>query len=348
MTKHIPAFDGLRGIAALLVVYHHAISYNFLPEQIDFEGVVGVSLFFTLSGFLMAFLYAKEPLTKRTAIDYAMSRFARIAPAYLLVIVVSWFVRENIDTNFTYDINNQNIVRHLLFSGSKAVFWSIPPEVQFYVFFIMIWWGAYRLRDGHYLPACIVAILSMGMLYFAKGLPGTTLPTKLPFFLFGSLSGFVVTHFRKKQFSPQKLLITQIVLIVTVMGYAFSLAKSGYGGDGTYNTWPYIIFCQVTVFAFALPGKHSDNIFGCRILSALGKLSFVIYLIHDACFYVGQKLVALGYVCNIVGFIIAILLTVVVSIVMHQYIERPSQRYLKWIARNSSLLARNTPKESAF
>ncbi|MGS0743417.1 hypothetical protein ACVBEF_16570 [Glaciimonas sp. GG7] len=71
--------------------------------------------------------------------DYAISRFSRIAPAYLFVVLMAFFIYTLIDPNFIYEFSRKNILRHVLFSWNVSVFWSITPEVEFYFFFVLIW-----------------------------------------------------------------------------------------------------------------------------------------------------------------------------------------------------------------
>lgn len=72
-SKHIPALDGLRGFAATCVFLHHASDMGIL----SFIGHFGVAVFFTLSGFLMAFLYGRRSFTAANAFSYAVMERAR-------------------------------------------------------------------------------------------------------------------------------------------------------------------------------------------------------------------------------------------------------------------------------
>src|SRR4051812_35238183 len=78
--KHVPALDGVRGIAVLLVVAHH---FGFpLSEAWWF----GVDMFFVLSGFLITTLLLREwSATGGIALgQFWLRRVCRLLPAYLL------------------------------------------------------------------------------------------------------------------------------------------------------------------------------------------------------------------------------------------------------------------------
>ena len=71
--EHIKQLDGLRGLAALLVVYSHAGQQGLVPKNTG-TGQIGVMLFFILSGFLMGWLYGRRRLSLAQWADYACSR----------------------------------------------------------------------------------------------------------------------------------------------------------------------------------------------------------------------------------------------------------------------------------
>lgn len=329
-TDQIPALDGLRGLACLCVVLAHLNQAGFVDVSVSHAGALGVSVFFSLSGFLMAYLYARKPFTVQTIAPYVVSRFARIAPAYLLVIVLSWFVKGAVDTGFVYDINNHNIVRHLLFSGSESVFWSIPPEVQFYVFFLGLWWAIRKAASGVYSPTWIMLAVSTAMVLFSAGLPGTTLPTKLTFFLFGSLAGYLSAHTRGRFDFPRAAVVLQIGLICCVMAW---LGFLGRDAEAPYRSVAYALLCMMLIFAFSLPSRHADSLFGSKAMVMLGKWSLAIYLIHEVCLYIAKKPVASGYLPNSLGLALGLGLTFGAAFVLHACVERPAQRRLKTLSR---------------
>jgi peptidoglycan/LPS O-acetylase OafA/YrhL len=79
--RYVPALDGLRGVAMLVVLIYHAV-----PESFP-GGFLGVELFFVLSGFLITSLLLKEH--DRTGIQlgrFYMRRVLRLAPAMIVML----------------------------------------------------------------------------------------------------------------------------------------------------------------------------------------------------------------------------------------------------------------------
>src|SRR5690606_23282132 len=88
---HVAALDGLRGVAVLAVVVYH-LDRDLLPG-----GFLGVSVFFTLSGFLITnLLLVERERSRRVGLrQFWDRRFRRLLPAALLgllvVVVTSWW-----------------------------------------------------------------------------------------------------------------------------------------------------------------------------------------------------------------------------------------------------------------
>jgi peptidoglycan/LPS O-acetylase OafA/YrhL len=151
---HLPALDGLRGIAILLVLIHHAtlpsarLSHPIADELLHL-GFAGVDLFFVLSGFLITGIL----LDARGGAGYYRSfygrRLLRIAPAYYLFLAVTYLVLPLVtgDPSFApppeyradggiHAVYGSN----LLFAVSGDVrwrpvchLWSLAIEEQFYL-----------------------------------------------------------------------------------------------------------------------------------------------------------------------------------------------------------------------
>lgn len=88
---------GVRAIAAWMVYFHHypmgTTALGTFGSLIAKEMHIGVTLFFTLSGFLIYFNYAdKANLTKEFYLGYIKNRIARIYPLYFFVVGITALV----------------------------------------------------------------------------------------------------------------------------------------------------------------------------------------------------------------------------------------------------------------
>lgn len=80
--------NGLRGMAALLVVVHHIYALTDVKEPFP-SGYLLLDLFFAISGFILAEHYGKRLDDGMTLRDFMARRFNRLYPAYLLGFLVS-------------------------------------------------------------------------------------------------------------------------------------------------------------------------------------------------------------------------------------------------------------------
>src|SRR5437660_267223 len=101
----LPSLTGIRFFLAIWVVIYHQIgpktglAISWLPNAPDAicallrVGYVAVTVFFVLSGFVLAYNYdLSEPWSRRASVKFGIARFARIYPAYcagLLLFVPS-------------------------------------------------------------------------------------------------------------------------------------------------------------------------------------------------------------------------------------------------------------------
>jgi len=134
-----PQLDGLRCMAVLAVLFHHF-------WQMDTGvGLIGVRLFFVLSGFLITtmLLSAKELIESdastvlRSFKQFYIRRSLRIFPAFYLVVVVGWLagvpeVASPIWWHLTYTTNIL-FVRQGYLDAHTAHLWSLAVEEQFYL-----------------------------------------------------------------------------------------------------------------------------------------------------------------------------------------------------------------------
>lgn len=175
---HLPALDGLRGLAVAAVVVYH-LTPGTLPG-----GFLGVDVFFVLSGFLItSLLLSERERNGRVSLrTFYLRRLRRLVPALLLVLtalatyaafvadaaelarlrshglaslawVANWqFIVD--DTSYTEVLTGASPLRHM---------WSLAIEEQFYVVFplLVIVLGVVTAWRGSLRPV-LIAVAAVG------------------------------------------------------------------------------------------------------------------------------------------------------------------------------------------
>ena len=133
------ALTGFRCLAACLVFLYHNRKYwrdSLHPELLRLlnEFHIGVSLFFVLSGFLIAYTYAEEPLqSAKSYAKYFSIRFVRIMPLYWLILTAHYLdpgFGKGQFTWLTYSLFHGFSDLHNLDAIAQA--WSLNIEMTFY------------------------------------------------------------------------------------------------------------------------------------------------------------------------------------------------------------------------
>ncbi|OWV70487.1 acyltransferase [Rhizobium sp. R634] len=337
---YIPSLDGLRGVAALLVVQAHiGLVFPSTAQHLMTMGSEAVGLFFALSGFLMAHLYGSRPVTRENVLDFLVSRFARIYPVYLVAVLLVAMLSGIQGLNFVQPITGgTDFVRHAFLLGSSGVFWSIPPEIQFYLLFPVLWLCLARPdRYSSLIAAFAVAVVVDGLLELPG--PGILLVSKLPYFLFGALAGKL--HSYGDRWTPSALTgIFTLVLLVVFFTYRHLLANFSPEFWGLESA----LAAAVIVALVARQAPIASHILAAAPVRFLGAISFSLYLFHvPIMFLVHRAFETLMPEPALIA--AASLVAVGGAWFLHETIEVPSRRLLVtfWQHHRWRLVARGTP-----
>ncbi|WP_223572216.1 acyltransferase family protein [Xanthomonas citri] len=328
--KHIDSLTGIRGVAALLVVYAHLAEDHFFSISPLHPGEIGVMVFFTLSGFLMAFLYGEKPFNFTAVARYGISRFSRIAPAYLTVVLASYLIYNFIDANFVYAITHKNLIRHLLFSGNVSALWSIPPEVQFYAIFLGVWLALWSLWSHRKVTTLIVTLVIVFTLISQRAvLPGTFVGSKIHYFFAGVVFGLV----RTQAVAPADLKLLgylQAAALSLIVSVVANIVDVDFGSKREfYLDLVPALLAGVFVFLFSFDTGLSKRLLGNRLITICGECSFSMYLLNIPVIYVA--LILLGKSAHPTPALAIPVMAAVLAAAwaMYRLVEMPGNKFLR-------------------
>lgn len=332
-----PEIDGLRALAIVPVVIHHAAA-DVLPG-----GFAGVDVFFVISGYLIAAIIAGELAEGRfSLIGFWQRRVRRIVPALAVMLTVSaiagWAILTPEDfVTFAKALaaaavfaSNIHFARGTgYFDGNEGALpllhtWTLGVEEQFYVLFPLLALGVWRWRPGALLAAAgLTGIASFGLaLWLAPSWPLQAfylLPTRMWELMLGAGCALLPRPVR----ADGRLAAAGAAMILA--GFAVIAPEAPAPG------LPFLLPTLGT--ALVLRYAHSDTLTG-RALAArplvwLGLISFGLYLWH-------QPVLAFAQYRHFgplpVGSILAAAaLSVALAVLSYRLIEQPV-RQRRWLA----------------
>ena len=313
--ERFPALDGLRGLAVLMVLFGHAVAR--LPSMM-LTGVaaalIGVCIFFCLSGFLLFHPYAAGRALDLRA--YYRRRFWRIYPAWLVALplgfVASLMLRQTVTLTGT--------LAHLLFAHTLSPMWrlqilppgwSMGPEVQFYIALPLLVLVSQGRRWLPLAGAAACAALQfrapLGSIWWSNWpLLG------LPFFC-GMMASYIVHHGRAHRLTA----FAGFIALAAVCIYLKHHAKPmGFDASNTTGLMIMLLGPRGLLASFAVatvligltrPGDILHRVFASPPMRALGVCGYSIFLLHYPVFAVVRTLSA-SPMADLVGFLLALVI----------------------------------------
>ncbi len=303
-SRYFPGLDGLRGLGIPFVLLYHA---GFTSLKGSF---LGVSMFLTLSGFLITLLLL-DHIERTGRVDlkrFLARRVRRLAPAsYVCLLLIAacapWFaagqqplkLRGDLLATLAYGANWRFVVSHqsyadMFVGGVSPVlhYWSLALEEQIYFVFAILMVAAVALARRwrrEWLPAAMIAVL-IGLSVIAGfmtndqnlGYYGTHV--RAAEVLMGCLAAFVVRRIglERMQSNPRPWAISGFVALVVFLVLLVTIERTDAvvlrGGLPAAS----VLWCVLIVGAM-VPGPSL------RFLSLwpfvqLGRLAFSLYLYH--------------------------------------------------------------------
>ena len=336
---HVPALDGLRGIAILLVLGVHV-------KEIVPGGLLGVDLFFVLSGFLITSLLLNEHAATGTISlpAFYRRRALRLFPAFVVMIgvflaLVAIFSRDELGQSaiaagfgITYLANIAQAAGGLFDAAELTPLWSLATEEQFYLLWPPILFLTLRRGVSTRTIIGALALLALASCAWRIVLLSNGATTGRVWLapdshadpiLIGCVAGVVYTTARF-----QRLRFAELALIIS----AGIIAMSGWGRPEMHGLLlPFVIACAIVMLAVALdPNWWFSRILAVPPLRYLGRISYGLYLWHV------PILLAFGWK-------VGLPLAVIVAALSHRFVEKPflRRKYQRVLKYGSFTMSRN-------
>lgn len=168
---HYPLLDIYRYFAALIVCISHYILYWNNSIHFEFTSILGVELFFILSGFVLApqiLRLEKDPI-KNLKI-FLLRRWIRTVPPYIVALVCAAILFGYGSTlNFLKFLTyTQNIFGDNSLPNFFSVAWSLSVEEWFYIFLplviLLISQTKKKYFKSNVLSICVITIVSLNLI----------------------------------------------------------------------------------------------------------------------------------------------------------------------------------------
>jgi peptidoglycan/LPS O-acetylase OafA/YrhL len=297
--KEIRSLTGLRGVAAVYVVFHHyflGLSFTNPFSTFMAHGYLAVDLFFVLSGFVMTLNYSRMfagGWSRASMLTFLSRRIARVYPLYLvattcalLLIMAGWLENptSSLKTNFAM---NLAMVQAWGFGPSlDGPGWSISAEWAAYLLFPLLLSVAFFRKP---LWGWLSAATSFAVLILLCLLPATAVHNLRPLAtldLHASYRGIAVFRCLAE--------FTLGILAARLLG---SRTADWLGS----NRWFDLALCLSILGLMAVPradlavvflfpalilclsseDRLPSTILGSKPIHYLGVLSYSLYLVHD-------------------------------------------------------------------
>ena len=308
--RHVPALDGVRGVAILLVLVSHLMLFNdhtgswFGDSLSALRGLgwAGVDLFFVLSGFLITGILFDTLQDPHYFRSFYMRRFLRIFPlyyGYLFFLMILGHYGPGM--HFAWNGRQYVLLTYLQNTGiwfpvidfhpgdwaDLNHFWSLAVEEQFYLFWPLL---VFLVRGRRRLIALALALSGIALLLrIAMYLHGSSpllifmlTPCRMDTLLLGGVVALVVRGdsgwIPRRWMARAALMAAAVITAYTLWHLGGDMRDYFFGATFGYSI--IALGCVAVLVASLEPESIAHRIFHWSWLRSLGKYSYGIYVLH--------------------------------------------------------------------
>lgn len=340
--------DGLRGLAAcMVVVFHFCMAARlphepaaWMPDALEWvleHGWLGVQLFFVLSGFVIAYSVRRQHVTGGYIGRFALRRAIRLDPPYWTIVLLEAafvLVLGTSPEGKAAVVSAGQVLSHLVylqgFLGHEqlvGVFWTLCVEVQLYLAFAGLLLLAQRLtrtrgeapRRGRQalflLP--FAPLTAASLWWLTRG--GSAMPWGLGYwymFFLGALAWWALDG-------------------LVGRGWLFALVGA-VAASAAFVRWEPMAAVAVGVALLLYAAGRRGALarwLAWEPLQALGRISYSLYLVHLTLGDRTLRVVLAAYgrtpVSFVLGSLLALLVSLAAALLLHRFLERPAMGWAR-------------------
>jgi peptidoglycan/LPS O-acetylase OafA/YrhL len=354
--------DGLRGIAAFLIVLHHALTPNIAPLLNKYINPIagefyrqfmqsGVELFFVLSGVVLLRPYLGGQ-RKLNVGDYFFRRFKRIYPTYFFALLFgalviwicntfpTWYNAKSIDIVFSW---KETFREAFIFSFNESYYnkawWSLQIEILFYLVVPLIIFLFPKQTTITDKKVVLAIIATFCLLFLSQHLLSNYLPSLYYYgfqtYKFGKFIEYPVCFLMGILLASRGFSLKQgysllfsgmffVVLGIVLARYSGVYVSVYHSGYGLFYAGVITIAFKVNSFKTALSKP---------IMIWIGERSYSLFLVHFSVFYLTNSMLShflydRGVVYGILSRGLGIPLSIFFAMLLFHFVERKQARGL--------------------
>lgn len=338
-SHRIEGLDGLRGLAALVVVGGHLTA--------GLIALTGVYLFFILSSFLLTSQFLRwqrnDFLSWRHWAYYLQRRTLRIVPLFALVATIScittmWAFSQLNGEGLPLTVPGSQLFKVLTFRAGPNVLWTVPVEFKFYLVLPVVALLLVVLLRKHFILCAASLLLAVvGCLsFFSPVSHSLQVWPYLSFFLTGSLVAVIHHQCRQETQSREATPVNRQAVRWSMEILAWGLLAGwfmtmpmpqrllmGWNVDREAMLLAHPLFCVMfglLLFATMHGRGLLRRIFETRLMKWMGAISFSLYLWHIGPIRLFDSIPGLHP--HVAG-LLAVLVSIGLASVSYWFFERP-------------------------
>lgn len=362
---HYIILDGLRGVAAIMVVWFHifeAYATSHLDQNIN-HGYLAVDFFFILSGFVIGYAYDDRWKTL-TAKDFIKRRIIRLHPMVVIGAIIGaiMFYFQGCPV---WDVTKVTVTALFIATFINALLIPATPGIEIRGLGEMYplngpSWSLFFEYIGNIMYALFIRKFSTKALTLLVITAGCSLATFSIFGPYGDIcAGFSLTgieftggFFRLLYSFSAGLLLYRVFKPANIKGAFWIcslfvivlLAVPRLGGagnlwmNGLYDTVCFALFFPLIVY-FGASGKITDK-YTKRICKFLGDISYPLYMVHYPfiyLYYAWVKNEQLTFRESLPGALALVIGSILLAFICLKLYDEPVRKYLaKWFLRSKN------------